>query len=101
MRDLETWYHPELICGCAVLVAAVRDDCDQEHLMLYANELKSLFSADVRLIWTPNLSVASSDLRRRIALGETIRYQVPEAVRSYIESHHLYEKSKEGPLKNE
>ena len=93
LRDFKTWYHPEIICSCATLVAAIRDDCDREHLMIYAKELKQLFSADVRLIQTPNLSVASSELRRRAASGETIRYQVPETVRAYIESKHLYQLS--------
>ena len=90
LRDFKTWYHPERICSCATLVAAIRDDCDRDHLSTYADELKQLFSADVRLIQTPNLSVASSELRRRVAAGETIRYQVPESVRAYIEKNHLY-----------
>lgn len=93
LRDFKTWYHPELICACAILVAAIRDDCDREHLMTYAEELRALFSADVRLIRTPNLSVSSSELRRRVAVGETIRYQVPEAVRAYIQNNRLYRNS--------
>ena len=61
--------------------------------MSYAKELKQLFSADIRLIRTPNLSVASSELRKRVAVGETIRYQVPEAVRAYIQNNRLYRDS--------
>lgn len=91
LRDFKTWYHPGQICSCATLVAAIRDDCDREHLDVYAKELEKLFSADIRLIQTPNLSVSSSELRRHAAAGGTIRYQVPEAVRSYIETHHLYQ----------
>ncbi len=91
LRDFKTWYHPGQICSCATLVAAIRDDCDRAHLNVYAEELRTLFSADIRLIRTPNLSVSSSELRRHAAAGETIRYQVPESVRSYIESHHLYQ----------
>lgn len=90
LRDFKTWYHPEQICACAILVAAIRDECDRDHLMAYAEELKTLYSADVRLIETPNLSVASSELRRRVATGETIRYQVPEPVRAYIQDNRLY-----------
>ena len=93
LRDFKTWYHPELICACSTLVAAIRDGCDQEQLMTYAEELRKLFSADVRLIRTPNLSVASSELRRRVASGETIRYQVPETVRAYIQNNRLYRDS--------
>lgn len=92
LRDFKTWYHPERICACATLVVANRDECDREHLVLYAKELETLFSAEVRLIQSPNLSVTSTELRRRVAAGETIRYQVPDVVRDYIEANHLYEK---------
>lgn len=91
LRDFKTWYHPERICACAALVAAIRDDCDHAHLMRYANELKQLYQADIRLIKTPNLSVASSELRDRVAKGQTIRYQVPDGVRHYIMEHQLYQ----------
>ncbi len=94
LRDFKTWYHPELICRYAVLVAAVRADCDREHLSGYACELKQLFNADVRLIETPDLAVSSSGLRERICAGRTIRYQVPEAVRAYIEEHELYKEKR-------
>lgn len=90
LRDFKTWYHPEIICQYATLAAAVREDCDREQLLEYAQELKALFHADVRLIATPNLSVSSSGLRKRVREKETIRYQVPEKVRVYIEEHHLY-----------
>lgn len=90
LRDFKTWYQPELICKYAVLAAAVRDDCDHTHLLGYAEELARLFGADVRLIETPNFSVTSRELRRRVGAGETIRYQVPEAVRLYIERQRLY-----------
>jgi nicotinate-nucleotide adenylyltransferase len=90
LRDFHTWYRPDVICSYAVLVAAIRDDCDLEHLEGYAAGLRRDFSADVRLIRTPNLSVTSRELRRRITSGETIRYQVPEAVRSYIYENDLY-----------
>lgn len=90
LRDFKTWYHPEIICKYATLVAAIRDDCDRAHLIGYTKELNRLFGADVRLIETPNLSVTSRELRRRVGAGETIRYQVPETVRLYIEKNHLY-----------
>lgn len=90
LRDFKTWYHPEDICACAALAAAAREDCDRSHLLGYARELKQLFDARVYLIATPELSVSSSGVRARVRAGDTIRYQVPEAVRAYIEEHHLY-----------
>ncbi len=91
LRDFKTWYHPERICSCATLAAAIRDACDREHLELYAKELRKLFSADVCLFDTPNLSVTSSELRLRAAEGRSIRYQVPDTVRNYILEKQLYQ----------
>lgn len=34
--------------------------------------------------------ISSSDIRRRLAAGLSIRYLVPPAVESYIRAHHLY-----------
>ena len=44
----------------------------------------------VDLLAVPDIDLSSSDLRRRVAAGEPIRYQVPEPVREYIEEHRLY-----------
>jgi nicotinate-nucleotide adenylyltransferase len=35
-------------------------------------------------------TLSSSELRRRAARGASLRYQVPELVRRYIETHRLY-----------
>ena len=38
----------------------------------------------------PALDISSTEVRRRIRTGETIEGLVPDAVRDYIRSHHLY-----------
>lgn len=91
LRDFKTWYQPQRICRCATLVAAIRDVCDLEHLQMYADELHELYDADVYLLHTPNLSVTSSELRKRASMGRSIRYQVPDAVRDYILEKQLYQ----------
>lgn len=91
LRDFKTWSHPEKICAHAVLAAAVRDTCDFFHLQMYAEELKQLYHADIRLIRTKNLSVASSELRRQAAAGNTLKDQVPDRVYEYILKNGLYQ----------
>lgn len=92
LRDFKTWYHPEKICSHASIIAAIRDTSGREQLEVYAEELKQLFSANVYLIQTPDLSVSSSELRRRVVSGHSIRYQVPDVVIDYIDRQHLYTK---------
>ncbi|MEQ1828996.1 MAG: nicotinate-nucleotide adenylyltransferase [Pirellula sp.] len=38
----------------------------------------------------PQLEISSTDLKSRIRLGRSIRYQVPAAVETYIREHQLY-----------
>ncbi|MEC4183651.1 nicotinate-nucleotide adenylyltransferase [Adlercreutzia sp. R21] len=51
---------------------------------------------DVRPFAVTGIDVSSSDIRRRIAAGRTVRYLVPEAVRAIIEEHQLYRKEADG-----
>lgn len=44
----------------------------------------------VEFIYAPSLDISSTDLRRRIAQGGSIRYLIPEPVRLVIEAENLY-----------
>ena len=37
------------------------------------------------------IDISATEIRRRVARGESIRYLVPEPVRSLIAAHHLYQ----------
>ena len=45
-------------------------------------------------VTSPLCQIASHALRARVAQRESIRYQVPDAVMSYIQAHRLYAKSR-------
>lgn len=38
----------------------------------------------------PEIGLSSSEIRCRVAAGESIRFQTPRAVEKYIETHRLY-----------
>jgi nicotinate-nucleotide adenylyltransferase len=46
--------------------------------------------ASFQRIEIPLIDLASRELRRRVAEGRSLRYQVPRAVECYIETHQLY-----------
>ena len=48
------------------------------------------------LVEVPALQVSSTDVRRRVATGQPIRYLVPGVVADYIEEHNLYRGGEHG-----
>jgi nicotinate-nucleotide adenylyltransferase len=49
-----------------------------------------------RALAMPPIGISSSEIRRRVADGRTIRYLVPDAVAAYIRRKRLYATSAEG-----
>jgi nicotinate-nucleotide adenylyltransferase len=45
---------------------------------------------EVERVDAPRLDLSSTELRDRVAAGRSVRYLVPEAVRSFIEARELY-----------
>jgi nicotinate-nucleotide adenylyltransferase len=46
--------------------------------------------ARIDVVEIPAVRISGSDLRRRVAEGRPIAYQVPEVVERYIREHGLY-----------
>lgn len=88
LRDLPTWREPNRIAEQALLAVALRPNVEVN--------LEAVFTAvpaardRVVLVQVPLIQIAASDIRRRVAEGRTIRYQVPRPVEQYIERHGLY-----------
>ena len=49
-----------------------------------------LAGADVRWLDMPEMAISSTDLRRRAAVGMSVRFLVPHSVDEYIAQHGLY-----------
>jgi nicotinate-nucleotide adenylyltransferase len=87
-HSLPTWHDPEGILRLARLGVAERAEVRRADI---AERLAGLAGSDqVAFFDMPRIDVASSDLRRRVAAGRSIRYLVPDAVASYIEREGLY-----------
>ena len=90
--DFEDWREPEIISQECILLAAARDHCRLEEIQQQIRMLKEKYDADIRILNTPDMEIASADIRGRIAGGEDISQMLPAEVEAYIRSHHLYEK---------
>ncbi len=92
LRDLPTWREAAEVLRLAQLVVASRpgwEDWDWEQLNIIASPAQ-IAQIRARLIQMPRVDFSSSEIRRRLAAGQSIRYQTPRAVEQYILTHHLY-----------
>lgn len=92
LPDLAGWHEPMRIIAQTKLLVVARPGVEVwEHARLASElELSDPSVLRMKVIESPLISFASTDLRRRVAEGRTIRYLVPRAVEEYIREKNLY-----------
>jgi nicotinate-nucleotide adenylyltransferase len=85
--SLPTWREPEAILELAELGVAEREGVRRTDIV---ERLSGLGTDNVRFFDMPRLDISSSQIRRMVAGGRSIRYLVPDAVADYIEHEGLY-----------
>lgn len=89
--QIELWKNPEIIMRDAVILAAARSGQSIHELEEKINFLKNKYNADIRLLTFPFIDISSTDIRKRIQDGKSIRYMVEECTRDTIKKNHLYQ----------
>lgn len=88
---IETWMKPDRLLKTCTLLAAYRDDMNCREIMeKRIDELNQKYHADIRLLVTPLVHVASSRLREDLKEGRSIEGTIPKKVEDYITKHQLY-----------
>lgn len=87
---IEYWKDPQIIFDNCHVLAAVRNHKTTDEMIQKINQLKSQFQANITLLNTEDYDVSSSDIRKRVMLGQGITDMVPESVEKYIYENHLY-----------
>jgi nicotinate-nucleotide adenylyltransferase len=88
LNDLPGWREPGRIAQLATVVVVNRpgiEEVDPEHLPSFGAG-----SHPVVAVTIPPIGIASTDLRRRVSEGKSIRYMVPRGVEAYIDAQRLY-----------
>ncbi|MDF2839438.1 MAG: nicotinate (nicotinamide) nucleotide adenylyltransferase [Clostridia bacterium] len=90
--EIETWYKVDELLKICSFAAVTRPGYDKTKLEQKLHELQSKYNGELHIVDVPGLSISSTDLRKRIMEGTSLRYLVPEAVEEYINNHGLYRK---------
>lgn len=89
--QMESWRNPETIFSLAgILVETRGDEVDRRQMEQAADELRQRYGASIQILPLRNIEISSTEIRRRVRDGRSIRYLVPAAVESFIMEHHLY-----------
>jgi len=95
LADLPNWHRAAEVIALARIVVACRPPW-HERMDGIVSQLAQRFGPEAgrrlaeAVVQTPLLDISSTDIRRRVAGGLSIRHLVPEPVRAYITAHGLY-----------
>jgi nicotinate-nucleotide adenylyltransferase len=84
VAEILSWKDPEAVLAEACFIAATRPDYDLTHIK------SGLFGDRVQVMEIPHLNISSTDIRKRITEGRSVRYLIPSEVWQFIERRGLY-----------
>ncbi len=82
VADMTSWQNPREILELCTVVAGSR--------LTNGQEADPVLVAQMQLVETPIVEFSSTEIRRRLREGLSIRWMVPEKVEMYIRSQALY-----------
>ena len=92
LHDLPAWRQPERICQLALPIVVRRGGVAEPDFgcldgIATPKRIEQCRRHQVRM---PEIGLSSTEIRRRVAAGQSIRYHTPRAVEEYIRTHALY-----------
>lgn len=90
LRDLDRWRHPEILvkyCNIAVAGRKGVSDIPVEELM---EKQRKTIGGEYFYVDCPFIDISSTEIRRRISEGLSVKYYLPDSIIQYIKEKHLY-----------
>lgn len=89
LQDLPTWYQSRELVNQCHFIATTRPNVNV-HLSELKKFFGKLFKEKIHPVTTPGIEISSTEIRRRVKEGLSIKYLVPEVVEEYIKKERLY-----------
>jgi nicotinate-nucleotide adenylyltransferase len=90
LAEFSTWREPRRIVELAELAVVNRGGAAPPDLEPMRALLGESLLSRIHIVTMTGMDISSSDIRRRISEGKSIRYMVPRSVECYTETHELY-----------
>ena len=88
---MENWYEAEKILKQYAVIVGSRPRYKDKSRDEMIEKLRTKYGAQIEKIHMPKIDLSSTEIKKRIAEGRSIRYMVPEAVEDYIHRNHIYQ----------
>ncbi len=93
LKDLEGWYHPEVIFQLAEVVAVSRRDLRGNSAQKKAEQYRKKYNAKITVVDIEPVDISSSAIREVIRAGKDVSRFVDPMVLGYINSNKIYEEA--------
>lgn len=85
--EIESWHESDALPDLVRFIAVPRPGFD---LLVLGRRLPARFLSCIDELRMSEIDISATDIRRRVASGEPIRYLVPASVEAYIRKNGLY-----------
>jgi nicotinate-nucleotide adenylyltransferase len=90
VTELHTWRAPDRLFRLATFVGLARPGWPEAQVRAWLAAQPPGMRPRLEFVDVPLLEISASEVRRRAAAGESVRYLVPDPVRAYLLAHGLY-----------
>ena len=88
--DILTWKDVDRVLSYCTFIAATRPGYPMDKLNEKISELKRMYGWEVNPMKVTGMDISSTDIRRRVREGLSVRYLLPKSVETYIQKNNLY-----------
>lgn len=90
LLDLSNWRNTQKVCTLCRFICLHRPGVADEAIGTALEDLRSRYGAQVHLVPASGPDISSTEIRRRVARGQSTEGLLPGAVRAYIDRENLY-----------
>ena len=87
---IDSWKDYKELFNLVTFIGATRPGISVEELQDKVDEVKTKHGVIIESTKVPALAISSTDIRKRVEEGESIKYLLPESVESYIHENGIY-----------
>lgn len=88
--DILTWKKVEEVMNYCTFIAATRPGYTSEQLERKVKEVKEIYGKEIFVLEVTGMAISSTEIRKKVKNGQSIKYLLPEAVEYYILKYNLY-----------